>query len=93
MNSDERVKLMCECVSRDESDVARGVYGEATFFGAFGTISSDLVTHVGGLERAQRQQQLRAADAATQPRRGGRRASVHAGNASHDAHSHARFEF
>ena len=49
---------MCECVSRDdESDVARGVYGEATFFGAFGTISSDL-THVGGLERAQRQQQL-----------------------------------
>ena len=64
MNSDERVKLMCECVSRDESDVARGVYGEATFFRAFGTISSDL-THVGGLERAQRQQQLRAADAAT----------------------------
>ena len=26
--------------------MARGVYGEATFFGAFGTISSDL-THVG----------------------------------------------
>ena len=42
VNSDERVKLMCECVSRDESDVARGVYGEATFFGAFGTISSNL---------------------------------------------------